>query len=80
MLNPDPIVQTNANGFAIGIGMNQTEQDKERHGSVKDYHINNALLTKPRKVAILRTEEEEKEKRVTVENCGYMRLRRGMKL
>lgn len=75
MLNPDPIVQASANGFALNVAMNQTKEDKQAHGMIQDYHILPELLTFPRRVAMIEAEKEikeEKKKEVLTKDNSFM--------
>ena len=77
-MNPDPVVQANANGFAMTMDMNQSEESREKAGRVQDYHILPELLTTHRKVAIIKVEkqkeEAEKEKVLTKDNNFLVNL------
>lgn len=75
MLNPDPIVQLNANGFAANVSMNQDEKSRAEVGLIQDYHMLPELLTMPRKVAIVeveKQEEEEKKNAVLTKNNNFL--------
>ena len=75
MMNPDPIVQTSANGFAFMGSMNQSKEDKEKHGVVRDYHILPNLLTLDRHIAISEVDEQEKEEKMeTNQNSAVIRM------
>ena len=75
MINPDPVVQSTANGFAMNVAMNQDKKSREEHGMVQDYHILPQLLTHHRKVAIIEVEKEEKENAViTKKNSNVVNM------
>ena len=72
MLNPDPIVQTSANGFAFMGSMNQDKKSRDQFGMVQDYQILPDLLTLPRKFALMN--QKKQEKTYTQKNSGSVSM------
>ena len=68
-------MQATANGFAFMGSMNQTKEDKDKHGMVQDYHILPQLFTFERQVATIETEERMKKEAVmTRGNSNVVRM------